>query len=335
MTDETENTNLPAPPPAPRRARSVAGGLALLLSLVTLIGLGYVWYVLSYKAHIVGLDVTRSFQAQSAALVQLDNKIAVLGAAQATNRKTIRDLAHREASLATSHRPGRHWRVRAAADLLLIANDQLRFQHDIPLALLALHQAQRELRRQGDPRLIPVRRAILQEILRLKALRRQHTSTMALELVALAHSARTLPLAMPRSGARPPLPTSAKTHPEPFWRRAVYGVWRDFTSLIRIRKEPVHERALLAPKRAYFVRENLELRFYGAQLALLEHRPALVGANLAAADRWINRYFDVKAGASQAVLTKLAALQKHTSALKWPDISQSLHLLRKLSHAAS
>ncbi len=335
MTDETENTNLPAPPPAPRRARSVAGGLALLLSLVTLIGLGYVWYVLSYKAHIVGLDVTRSFQAQSAALVQLDNKIAVLGAAQATNRKTIRDLAHREASLATSHRPGRHWRVRATADLLLIANDQLRFQHDIPMAQLALHQAQRELRRQGDPRLIPVRRAILQEILRLKALRRQHTSTMALELVALAHSARTLPLAMPRSGARPPLPTSAKTHPEPFWRRAVYGVWRDFTSLIRIRKEPVHERALLAPKRAYFVRENLELRFYGAQLALLEHRPALVGANLAAADRWINRYFDVKAGASQAVLTKLAALQKHTSALKWPDISQSLHLLRKLSRAAS
>ena len=334
MTDETENTNLPAPPPAPRRARSVTGGLALLLSLVTLIGLGYVWYVLSYKAHVVGLDVTSSFQAQSAALVQLDNKIAALSSAQTADRKAVKDLARREASLATNHRPGRHWRVRAAADLLLIANEQLRFQHDIPLALLALRQAQRELRRQGDPRLIPVRRAILQEILQLKALRRQHTSTMALELVALAHSARTLPLALPRTLRATP-PVAAKVEPEPFWRRAAYGIWRDFTSLIRIRKEPVHERALLAPKRAYFVRENLELRLYGAQLALLEHRPALVGANLAAASRWINRYFDVKARASQTVLAKLAALQKDTSALKWPDISLSLHLLRKLSRAAS
>ena len=334
MTDETENTPLPAPPVTPRRARSVAGGLALLLSLVTLIGLGYVWYVLSYKAHIVGLDVTKSFRAQSTALVQLDRKIAALGTMQAVDRKAVKDLAQREASLATHNRPGRHWRVRAAADLLLIANDQLRFQHDVPLAQLALHQAQRELRRQGDPRLIPVRQAILQEILRLKALRRQHTSTMALELVALAHSARTLPLAVPQALRTPP-PASAKTKPSPFWRRAAYGIWRDFTNLIRIRKEPVHERALLAPKRAYFVRQNLELRLYGAQLALLEHRPVLVGANLAAADRWINRYFDVKARTSQAVLTKLAALQKQTSALKWPDISRSLHLLRRLSRAAS
>ncbi|WP_297391339.1 uroporphyrinogen-III C-methyltransferase [Acidiferrobacter sp.] len=334
MTNETENTNLPAPPSAPRRTRSVAGGLALLLSLVTLVGLGYVWYVLSYKAHIVGLDVTRSFQAQSAALVQLDHKIATLDTTQSADRKAVKDLAQREASLATTHRPGRHWRVRAAADLLLIANDQLRFQHDIPLALLALHQAQRELRRQSDPRLIPVRRAILQEILRLRALRRQHTSTMALELVALAHSARTLPLAVPRVLRATP-PAAAKAGPQPFWRRAAYGIWRDFRNLIRIHKEPVHERALLAPKRAYFVRENLELRFYGAQLALLEHRPALVTADLDAAGRWINRYFDVKARASQVVLTKLGALQKRTSALKWPDISQSLHLLRKLSRAAS
>lgn len=334
MTDDIEKTKLPAPPSTPRRPRSVAGGLALLLSLVALIGLGYVWYLLSYKAHIVGLDVTKSFEAQSGALVQLNTKIAALDARQAANRKAIKGLAEREASLATTNRPGQHWRVRAAADLLLIANDQLRFQHNVPLALLALQQAQRELRRQGDPRLIPVRKAILQEVLRLKTLRRQHTSTLALELVALAHAARTLPLAVPRAFGTTH-PPAAKAAPTPFWRRAADGIWRDFTGLIRISKAPVHERALLAPKRAYFVRENVVLRLYGAQLALLEHRPVVVNANLAAAARWINRYFDVKARSSQAVLAKLHDLQQRTGALEWPDISRSLHLLRKLSRAAS
>ncbi len=334
MTDETEKTSLPAPSPAPRRARSVAGGLALLLSLVTLIGLGYVWYLLSYKSHIVGLDVTRSFQAQSQALIQLNTKIASLEQTQAASRKAIADLAQRQASLATANRPGRHWRVRAAAHLLLRANDQLRFQHNVPLALLALHQAQRELRRQDDPRLLPVRKAILQEILRLKALRHQHTSTMALDLVVLARSARTLPLSLPRAF---PEKTAAAANPAalPFWRRAVDGIWQDFTGLIRIHKEPVHERALLAPKRAYFARENLQIRLYGAQLALLEHRPALVAADLGAADRWIRRYFDVKARSTQAVLAKLQDIRQKNQALKWPDISQSLHLLRRLSRAAS
>ncbi|WP_298135437.1 uroporphyrinogen-III C-methyltransferase [Acidiferrobacter sp.] len=334
MTDETENTRPSAPPSGPGRARPVAGGLALLLSLVTLIGLGYVWYILSYETHIVGVDVAKRLKAQGAALTQLDTRIAALGQAQAANSRAVRDLAQREASLASTHHPGRHWQIHAAADLLLIANDQLRFEHDVPLSLLALHQAQRALRRQDDPRLIPVREAILREILRLKALRRQHTSTMALELVALAHSARTLPLAVPRF-MRAPRKAAAPTKSLPFWRRAAFGIWRDFRRLIRIRKEPVHERALLSPKRAYFVRENLALRLYGAQLALLEHRPALVGANLAAADRWIHRYFDVKARASQAVLVKLAALEHQTSTLTWPDISQSLHLLRRLSRAAS
>ncbi len=334
MTDDIEKTSPPALPPAPRRARSVAGGLALLLSLVTLIGLGYVWYLLSYKAQIVGLDVTRSFQAQSQALIQLNTKITSLEQAQDASRKAIADLAQRQASLATANRPGRHWRVRAAADLLLIANDQLRFQHNVPLALLALHQAERALRRQGDPRLLPVRQAILQEILRLKALRRQHTSTMALDLVALAHSVRTLPLALPRAFPEKTAAT-VKSASLPFWRRAVDGIWQDFTGLIRIRKEPIHERALLAPKRAYFVRENLQIRLYGAQLALLEHRPALVAADLSAARRWIERYFDVKARSTQTVLAKLQDLQHKSQALKWPDISQSLHLLRRLSRAAS
>ncbi len=334
MTDDTEKTSPSAPSLAPRRARSVAGGLALLLSLVTLIGLGYVWYLLSYKAQIVGLDVTRSFQAQSQALLQQNAKIASLEQAVTANRKAMADLAQRQASLAAAKRPGRHWRVRAAADLLLIANEQLRFQHNVPLALLALQQAQRALRREGDPRLLPVRKAILQEILRLKSLRRQHTSTMALELMALAHSVRTLPLALPH-GFPEKTAATAKSAPLPFWRRAVNGIWQDFRGLIRIRKEPVHERALLAPKRAYFVRQNLQVRLYGAQLALLEHRPPLVAADLDAADHWIKRYFDVKARSTQAVLAKLQDLQHKSQALKWPDISQSLHLLHRLSRDAS
>ena len=335
MVDENDSTTKAvAAPPPPQRVRSPAGGLALLLSLITLIGLGYLWYALSYQAHILGINVAQKLESQNHALAELSITVAGLAQSEARTQRALQALNQRQEMARAAHGNGRHWHIRAAQDLLLIANDQLHFEHNVPLTLLALHQAEREIRRQGDPRLLPVRTAIIQEILRLHALRKQHTTTIALDLVALAHMIPTLPLAVPMTFHADHSRTTRKSEPN-FWRRIAHSLWRDFVDLIRIHKEPIHERALLAPKRAYFVRENMRLRLYAAELALLEHHTSIMHANLLAADRWLGRYFDNKAPAVQAVQAKLQHLEVQSRALKWPDISGSLHLLRHLAHQAS
>jgi len=338
MTDEKNDTSLQAPAARAHAGRSPAGGLALLLSLVALIGLGYVWYQLAYKTRIVGINIASHLAAQKATDARFEQQLATLTAAHEQAVQEIAALKSREEALAalkTGGRASAHWRIRAAQDLLLMANEQLHFEHNVPLALLALHQAQREIRRDGDPRLLPVRMAILHEILQLHALRTVHVSTMALELITMSRASRTLPLALPTTFHKSPEETQAATRPLKAWKRLGEGIWHDFVSLIRIHKEPLHERALLAPKRAYFVRENLAIRLYGAQLALLQHHVALVHADLAAARRWLTRYFDTKSPAVQATLTTIQKLEAHTATLKWPDISHSVHLLRALAHIPS
>ncbi|MHB8254211.1 MAG: uroporphyrinogen-III C-methyltransferase [Acidiferrobacter sp.] len=335
MVDENDSTTKATPtPPSPRRARSPAGGLALLLSLITLVGLGYLWYALSYQAHVMGLNVGQRLRSQNQAQARLEQTVAGLTQSDARTQQALQALKQRLQTAQSVRNNGRRWHVRAAEDLLLIANDQLHFEHNVPLAILALHQAQREIRRQGDPRLLPVRTAILQEILSLQALRKQHVSTMALELVALARTIPHLPLAIPTTFRVDHSRVAKKSEPK-FWRRVAHGLWQDFVDIIRIHKEPIHERALLAPKRAYFVRENLRVRLYAAELALLEHHGTVMHANLLAADRWIGRYFDKKAPGVQVVRKKLQNLEQRSIALTWPDISRSLHLLRHLTHEAS
>lgn len=328
------HTQAVATAPLPRRTRSVAGGLALLLSLIALMGLGYLWYALSYETHTLGLNVRQRLQSQNQAIGALRSTLAGLNRTDGHTREAIKALRRHIKTLQVGHESQRRWRIRAAEDLLFIANDQLHFEHNVPLALLALHQAEREIRRQGSPRLLPVRAAIIQEILRLQVVRKQHTSTMALELIALAHTVQTLPLAVPKvfHAHRPKTPLRPQL---PFWRRLAHGLWRDFTSLIRIRRQTIRQPALLAPKRVYFLRQNLQLRLYAAELALLEHHIPVVHANLLAAKRWLNRYFNKDAPTVRAMAARLATLQTRTAALTWPDISGSLHLLRRLAQKSS
>ena len=52
------------------------------------------------------------------------------------------------------------------------------------------------------------------------------------------------------------------------------------------------EAALLAPEQAFFLRENLKLRLLNARLGLLARQFETVQADLQAAQRALDRYFD-------------------------------------------
>lgn len=334
MTNENSPSDMPTSAKSATK-RSPAAGLALLLSLIALIGLSYLWYAFRYQTHILGINVAARLQTEDQTQVALATRLSALAASQNHSNAALTTLQNnlRAIQRLTTTATG-PWRLRQAQELLLDANDQLRFEHNVPLALSALRAADRELRRQQNPRLIPVRAAIAREILKLQAIRHVHISTIALSLIADAKIVDQLPLALPAQF--PPAPShSVTTHPRSFWLRATHGVWHDFVSLIRIRKNVAHTRPLLPPQQAYFLRENLKLQLYTAELALLEHNPRVMGANVAAAHQWLTRYFDPQAPAVQALQRRLIQLEQQVTVLRWPDISGSLQRLRQLQQNAS
>jgi uroporphyrin-III C-methyltransferase len=181
--------------------------------------------------------------------------------------------------------------------------------------VIALKQAEERLARQNQPRLQGVRRAIVQDLERVRAAGAVDVSTLAIRLDEAVRLVDELPLlsmperrAAPRQGARAaaasePAATSQSAEPaqsDASWLAIVRThsqalgtrVWDEVRGLIRITPIDQPEAMLIAPEQAYFLRENLKLRLLNARLALLSRQFDTVQSDLRDAQSALERYFD-------------------------------------------
>ena len=190
--------------------------------------------------------------------------------------------------------------------------------------LIALKQAEERLARQNVPRLEGVRRAMLQDMDKVRAAGAVDVSTLAIRLDEVIRQVDDLPLLSAPKAARdaeraaarrPPEPASAASAaasaasapgraasapPDPAWiaalgsRWAALGasIWHEVRGLVRVTPIEQPEAMLVAPEQAYFLRENLKLRLLNARLALLSRQFDTAQADLRDALSVLDRYFD-------------------------------------------
>jgi uroporphyrin-3 C-methyltransferase len=176
--------------------------------------------------------------------------------------------------------------------------------------VIALKQAEERLARQSQPRLDGVRRAIAQDLERVRAAGAVDVSTLAIRLDEVVRLVDELPLlSAPQRGASravaaPAAPASAASGaaatPDPAWiellgaRWAALGarVWDEVRRLVRVTPIEQPEAMLIAPDQTYFLRENLKLRLLNARLALLSRQYDTAQADLREALTMLERYFD-------------------------------------------
>lgn len=321
-----ERTALPG-----SRPRSLLGGLGMILAVVSFCVSGYLWYVLTRADPIIGTHVIRR-------MTHMETRIAQIDARDTLVQKQISALFRHQTEIegAVLHLSGnvrqkqRQWAVAEAVHLLAIANHRLQLDHEIGLSLAALKAADRELHRADDPRLLPVRRLIAGEIVAVQGLRRMDVSGLALRLQSMAAAVHGLPLG-PDMAYRPKVDVvKAKTTPRHGWRRFLFELRTDFSHLIRIQRSGRPAPPLLAPREAYFLRQNLTLMLYSAQLALLEHQGTVFGNDIAQARAWLTRYFDSSSSRVIQMEKTLVRMQQQSPRLRVPDISASLDRLRHI-----
>lgn len=191
--------------------------------------------------------------------------------------------------------------------------------------LSALRQADERLARYQQPRMDRVRRAVLQDLDRVKAAGTVNVQSLAIRIDETVRAIDDLPLlaAIDRRGAqrdansraageresdtasstspaaavRPAAGASAAGGPGPQWldarvRSMLHQVWSEVRDLVRVTRVDEPEAALLAPEQAFFLRENLKLRLLNARLALLSRQFDTVQADLRDAQASLDRYFD-------------------------------------------
>jgi hypothetical protein len=215
--------------------------------------------------------------------------------------------------------------------LLILASQQLQLAGNVKGALIALQAADQRLARADKLQAANLRRALNQDMERLKALPLVDTVGLAVKLDGLVQAADTLPLVV--SETLPPARSPAKAKPtqESGWLRALRDFWEEMKGLVRIREIETHEAALVSPAQAYFLRQNLKLRRRARGVSrprrgfLPRRREGRAGVDReASTPRRVHRR---RAGDAQAA-------RRQPVSIVVPDINASLSAMRSARSAA-
>jgi uncharacterized protein HemX len=331
---------VPAPAPAPIARRAHDREARVLAALALAVTALFAW--LAWDARI---DVRRLEGSAGGRIAELGAESAQARAALTAAQATLREAQARIAELEARAADTQEQRValeemyrdlaRSADDrvlseveqLLVLASQQLQLAGNVRGALSALQAADQRLARAEKLAAAPLRRAIVQDMERLKAVPTVDTVGIAVKIDGLIAQADTLPLpiaetAAPRNVARArPLEESGTV-------RAARDFWDEMKSLVRIREIETPDTVLLAPAQSYFLRENLKLRLLAARMALVARDEATFREDLRAAQAWIARYFDPKAKPTTAAVANLKQISESPIVIGVPDINASLAAVR-------
>jgi uncharacterized protein HemX len=237
----------------------------------------------------------------------LENSIAALQGASAGARDT--------------------WLLAEAEYYMQIANAQLQLGNNPQLATLALEMADERVVQMANPALTDVRRALAGELAALEAMEKPDLEGTTLTLASLARVVDSLPLraASGQSGQAGGAPEEEQGAAARAWS----SVKDAMSGLVRVTPPDEETRALLTPDAAQLIRSNLALQLQAARLALLRGEQAIFEQSLEDANALLMQYFDVDSAQVASVRDTIAEIRDSMVAVKAPDISESLRLIRQ------
>jgi len=334
--DDTTHAGAVKPPP-PKRGALMA--IALLLSIGSAVGLGYLYYVLIYLAPLEKLRVEGS--ALESRFEQVDNRFSA--AIEATEEQTAllvenlaagqsERLAAVESSVAQSLAQAlqaappsqREWKLAEAEYLLRIANHRVLMEQDSVGALDLLQAADEILAELDDFALHTVRARLADEQMALRRLPRNDTQGIYLRIESIKSQLSNLPLSEPVIGpheVRSGVNQSA-------WDVLV----EEFSKFVRLRtlNDTESIKPLLLPEEVRYLELNIRLALEQAQLATLKRQQPVFEQSLLNVRRWLVSHADIHDARLAALLLSLDELLVLELAHPLPEISGSLNELLKV-----
>lgn len=333
---DSENTGTEKTKKSDTSSHQFSAGLALILSLSSLMLGGYLWYFFQGPGNTLEGDFIGVVEQVNQLDQTLSERLVNLEARVADNQESGKVIEQSIDKLRINlGRDQTNWAISEAEHLLIIANNRLQLARDIDTAIAALQGADYQLRLLAQPKFLVVRKTIANEISILAALDKIDIPGMAIRLSTIANKVNILPISTETAG-KPKIKEVApeaetQVPPQTTKQQTFFGeIWQDLLSLIRIRNNVEQYKPLLSAEQSYFVRENLRLRLYGCQQALLASNDVVYQQNLADSLQWLKQNFDTDSQSVIAAISELEKLATIEIELSLPDISGSLEKIRQL-----
>ncbi|HEX3637787.1 MAG TPA: fused uroporphyrinogen-III synthase HemD/membrane protein HemX [Paraburkholderia sp.] len=228
------------------------------------------------------------------------------------------------------------WTLAEVEQILSSASQQLQLTGNVQLALFALQSADTRLAATTGPQIVTIRKAIAQDMDKLRATPSTDLTGLAIKLDTAIDQIDSLPLA----GEAPITPATAHADTprdtasiaaatgQPVWKvwlqQIASGIGQQLSSLVTVRRIDNADAMLASPDQGYFVRENVKLRLLSARLSLLSRSEPALKSDLHAADTALGRYFDQSSGKVKAVRSLLQQVDQASLAVTVPDLNASL-----------
>ncbi|SMG45923.1 fused uroporphyrinogen-III synthase HemD/membrane protein HemX [Paraburkholderia susongensis] len=344
--------NQPFTPYEAQKRRSMSGPLLWFVVVILACALGVGGFAMNRKLVRTEQELTQRQQANDtqtnelrikvdqalATVHQADSQVAQFEGKLADAQTAQQALQQQYADLARNRDD---WTLAEVGQMLSAASQQLQLTGNTQLALFALQSADTRLAASDSPQALAVRKAIAQDIDKLKAAPSTDLTGLAIKLDNAIDHVSSLPLSgeAPIPHATPHAATWADTAKvaaatgKPRWEvwleEVTHGIGDQLTSLVQVRRIDNADAMLTSPDQGYFVRENLKLRLLSARLALLSRNQVTLKSDLQAAQAALTRYFDGSSKETQTVIDLVRQVDAGSAAVALPNLDMSLQAVNQ------
>lgn len=335
MSDEIEKTAVEEIP-----SKSTKGSVAwLVLAIVLIIGLFAMGAYFIYQNIQLQEQLKSSLQHEQSELDQLNAGFAdvktLSASSDAATQKMQTDLNAMNQSVKALHDAEfankEKWTLTEAYYLVRLADDNLRFENQVPNALMLLQMADKDIADLHNPIYNDIRAALAADISALKAIPIIDMSGLYLRLATISKNSIHLPIFNKNKIAEQ---TTAQPVMTSWWQRA----WQSFISamqkIITVRYNEAGELPLVTPDVQMYLYQNIQSQLQLATIAVLNQQPIIYHASLEQAIEWIKSYFVVDDTVTQVFLKELDELNKIDVYPALPSLTNSLTAFEKVNQTS-
>jgi len=224
------------------------------------------------------------------------------------------------------------WLLAQADFLVKLAGRKLWSDQDVTTAAALLKTADASLSDMNDPSIIPVRRALTDDITTLAKISQVDYDGIILKLNQLSNNIDNLRLSDNYNDGSPMDSDGTElsgTLSE--WRENLLKSWNSFMdSFITIRRRDETAIPLLAPNQDIYLRENIRSQLLVAAQAVPRHQQEIYKQSLETVSTWVRAYYDTDDASTKTFLDELDNLIDQNINMDVPETLQSQALLEKL-----
>jgi uroporphyrin-3 C-methyltransferase len=228
------------------------------------------------------------------------------------------------------------WLIHEAEYLIRVAARTMWLERDTKAAIGLLKEADSRLNELQQPKFLPIRALINQDIAALALMPTLENQQAILSLMALNKQIINLPLAGVNLSAA--LDSSAQESVELSsdindWQSNLKKTWQQFLKdFITVRRRAGTVEPLMSPEQQQNLKQNLSLKIQLAQWAASEQKADIYQQTLVEMQAWMNEFFDMEAEINQTFYQTIEEVKQHTIYFDFPSDLSSLAAFKRLNN---